>query len=177
MKTADSKKPQEMPDVIFGADGKPFPVQGDALQYRKAAGLDSDQYVLKSCTGGFLLVKMDLPPPGSPTTGPIEGNIPTDEIDPNKHYWVRFGARRGNEDTETVMFDCSSLRLTMERECTIAIPGSIVLLARCAKIQKFEKKPGQPRKEVGWIERYPCSVLGMSTEADYLNCKKPPSGG
>lgn len=168
------KKPAEtMPNIIGGPDGKPFKTQQDALQYRKESGFDQDQYMLGEWQGGFVLIKTLTITQAPRPAGPVEGNIPTDNIDSDKFYWVRFGARRGNEDTELIMFDCSGLRLTMEREQTIAIPGSIVLLARNAKIQKFVKKPGMPRQEIGWIERYPISVLGEATKADYVRSKRP----
>jgi hypothetical protein len=168
---------QKMPDVILAPDGKPFVEPGQAVQYRKDAGLDSDQYVLKTFgDAGFILVRMDVTPRAAPVApGPIEGQIPSDKIEDKKYYWVRFAARRGNEDPEFIHLDCSGLALSIEREKTIAIPGCVVKLAKDARSPKFTKRPGQPRQEVGWMERFPCQVLGEATEADYKRCKKPGS--
>lgn len=88
-----------------------------------------------------------------------------------KYFEVIFNAKAAENDPEDVMLGVNGELLNIKRETKVVLPKRFLEVADHASETKWKQLPGQPRKKVGIVKRYPYTVLGPAKEEDYRKAK------
>lgn len=88
-----------------------------------------------------------------------------------KYFKVIFNAKTAENDPEDVMLGVNGELLNIKRETEVVLPQRFLEVADHASETKWKQLPGQPRKKVGVVKRYPYTVLGPAKKEDYLKAK------
>jgi hypothetical protein len=89
-------------------------------------------------------------------------------IDPEeKVYSVRFHAKSHPNDPDDVQLGVNGEVLVIKREETIPLLERYVVVARNATYDQFRQLPGEQRKVIAKVQKFPFDILGASTLAEY----------
>ncbi len=89
-----------------------------------------------------------------------------------QYFEVIFSAKTHANDHEDVMLGCNGEILNIKRETPVVLPKRFLEVADHASETKWKQLPGQPRKRVGVVKRYPYSVIGPAKKEDYEKAKR-----
>jgi hypothetical protein len=84
-----------------------------------------------------------------------------------KFFRGRFAAKANVNDPDSVKLSVQGEILVFQRDVDTIIPEPYLVVAQNAKHPKFTVEPGQGRKVVGWISRYPFNKTGEATYEEF----------
>lgn len=84
---------------------------------------------------------------------------------------VRFHNKANENDPTDVVLPVQGDSLVVKRNVVTIIPNAYREAADHATFEKFEVKPGNQRKVIATIQKYPYDFLGAATEQEYLLAK------
>lgn len=150
-----SQKSQE-PEIITNKEGKPFETERAAQFALEKKNLKGTHEVVPAPEGnGFLISKKKEP------TGPV----PYKE----KYFFVTFSAKTDKYQPDDIVVTCNSEILVMQRTVKTIVPQRFLGIIDCATYPELTQKPGQPRKIVAYVTKYPYMNHGEATEQEFNN--------
>ena len=85
---------------------------------------------------------------------------------------VRFHEKSDPQQPQDVFLGCNGEPLTIMRGMEVVIPRRFREVADNAVERKFTQKPGETRKLVAYVKKWPYDYLGEATEAEFLKHKR-----
>jgi hypothetical protein len=83
------------------------------------------------------------------------------------HWEVRFSGKASKDDNEWVELQHEGRCLQIMRNEPVILPGGFVEVNDNATHSVFVQTPEQPRKIIGTIQHFPCTVLREATEREF----------
>lgn len=84
-----------------------------------------------------------------------------------KYKWVNFQAKSNPTDPEDVRLGVQGFVVSVKRNTRVPIPEFFLDCADHAVFNKYDVQPGQGRKVVAKIRKFPYTVLGDATRKDF----------
>lgn len=100
--------------------------------------------------------------------GEVEGDF---IIDVEGYWTVIFSPQQDTNDTKDVQLMWEGQCLLIQRMKEVILPGFYIEVADNTLLDNFTQEPGEGRKKVGTIQRYPYTTLEESNREAYLAAK------
>lgn len=142
--------------IILAEDGTPFTSEADAKKYRKDKELSEKQFKVMKEQGGWCIFDTSLCP-----SGLLDAIKKSDQPKPRptavkeKYFEVVFQMKTSPNDEDEVSLSLNGDVIILNRDKTVILPESYLEVADHAVRNHYEQKPGQTRKIVGKIRKYP----------------------
>lgn len=138
---------------ILSTQGVPFKTEQRAKSVIERKGLDPNQFRVQAFEDGFAIVRIPKP------------------VKQEKYYKVRFNERQNEFEDEDVTLSVNGEILQCQRGVETIIPGRFKECCEHAIKEVFTQMPNEPRKSVGHVMTFPFSLIGETTEEEYLALK------
>lgn len=150
-------------DVMLQKDGTPWPTARQAHDQAQKQGLDRDDYEVRKTEDGtgfaiYLAAMADHAGEAEPEVVPT----PKERV-----FWVRFQEKSNPNDTEDVILSVNGEILHIRRNQRVPVPERFLEAADNARYPRYQQRPGELRKIVGYVRTYPYERIEEATWDDY----------
>jgi hypothetical protein len=156
-------------------EGNPFRRRLDATAAIKELDLNNDEWEIEKSGTGWeinrILSDDDEDFEEGPSRGDARDDDPAEEwIEDYKR--VRFHAKGQPNDPELVVLSVNGECLQIQREQEVVLPRRFMEAADHATYKHFSHQPGQDRKVDYSVAKYPYTILGEATQADFTRMRR-----
>ena len=188
MEKPEVSETQEQGNLVLTKGGKPFKTEQAANLVRSTKGLGNSHDVVPYAEG-YALQDRKIPQPqpgeqgqnlpqhertGQPPkpAAPVStrGDAPS-RPPAEKFHRVKFQNKSHANDPDSVELACNGEVLQIQRGVEVVIPERFKEIADHAVEPQYRQVPGEERKVVGEVRRWPYDWYGEATREEYLQMK------